>query len=47
MESPDSKKSQAEKFKEAARQVEANDDEAEFDRKLLDIAKPTKDADPE
>jgi hypothetical protein len=32
-------KSQSEKFKEAARQVEADDDEAAFDHKLRKIAK--------
>ncbi len=35
----DTKKSQLERFKEAARQLEADDDEKRFDEKLKRLAK--------
>jgi hypothetical protein len=37
----DSKKTQLERFKEAARELETDDDEARFDARLRKIVKPT------
>ncbi|WP_306047162.1 hypothetical protein [Nioella sp. MMSF_3534] len=39
MGTPDTEKSQLDKFKEAARQLETNDDEERFDEKLKRLAK--------
>lgn len=38
----DSNASQADKFREAVKQVEADDDERRFDERLRKIAKPAK-----
>lgn len=39
MKTPDAKQSQLERFKEAARELEADDDEAKFNKKLRKLAK--------
>lgn len=39
-------KSQLEKFKAAARELETDDDEARFDEKLKKLAKPAEKAEP-
>ncbi|GLQ25614.1 hypothetical protein [Sulfitobacter pacificus] len=39
MKTPDAKKSQLERFKEAATQLEADDDEAKFNEKLGKLVK--------
>ena len=41
MKTPDAKKSQLDRFKEASRELEADDDEAKFNEKLV---KPKPDA---
>ena len=38
MGTPDNKKSQPDRFREAARQLETDDDEARFDAKLKKVA---------
>ncbi|GGD47868.1 hypothetical protein [Sinisalibacter lacisalsi] len=39
MGTPDDKKSQLDKFKEAARQLETDDDEAKFEERLKELVK--------
>lgn len=43
MGTPDAKQSQAEKFREAARQLETDDDEKRFEEKLGKLVKPKPD----
>ncbi|WP_299563256.1 hypothetical protein [uncultured Sulfitobacter sp.] len=46
MKTPDAKKSQLERFKEAARELETDDDEAKFNEKLGKLVKQKTKPDP-